>query len=176
PIAPGTYPLILAGVLARLRSADSPDSQGLARLESLAVSATRLPARSETDPARLLERRLGKEEVKGRLQSILREHPAVRLALDEELVDINGHKGSPRRFDRLAQRTGAAYVVVEKILAADEALPADWATQGTTGYEFLNALNGILVSPAGERPLRALYDELRTVLGRFSDVAYESQR
>jgi (1->4)-alpha-D-glucan 1-alpha-D-glucosylmutase len=256
PIAPGTYPLILAGVLARLRSADSPDSQGLARLESLAVSATRLPARSETDPARLLERRLGKEEVKGRLQSILREHPAVRLALDEELVDINGHKGSPRSFDRLeallaeqayrlsfwrvaaehinyrrffeindlaavrieepevletvhakafellnrgivtglridhidglreprrylddlAQRTGGAYVVVEKILAADEALPADWATQGTTGYEFLNALNGILVSPAGERPLRALYDELRTVLGRFSDVAYESQR
>jgi (1->4)-alpha-D-glucan 1-alpha-D-glucosylmutase len=256
PIAPGTYALILAGVLARVRTTAPADTQGIARLEGLAVSATRLPSRTETDPARLAERRRTKEEIKGRLQSILREHPAVRQALDDELRDINGKKGVPRSFDRLeallaeqayrlsfwrvaaehinyrrffeindlaavrieepevletvhakafelidrgvvsglridhidglreprrylddiARRTSGAYVVVEKILTGDEILPADWATEGTTGYEFLNSLNGVLVSPAGERPLRAHYDELRTLLGRFADVAYESQR
>src|SRR5262249_22311745 len=37
------------------------------------------------------------------------------------------------------------YVVVEKILEKDEPLRADWPVYGTSGYEFLNALNGLFV-------------------------------
>lgn len=83
----------------------------------------------------------------------------------------------PRRYlDELAARTQGLYVVVEKILAADERLPLVWATEGTTGYEFLNVLNGVYVCKPGERPLRALYDGLRTVGGSFEDVVYQSKR
>ncbi len=40
------------------------------------------------------------------------------------------------------------YVVAEKILCEGEPLPSDWAVDGTTGYDFLNAVNGLFV--AGE--------------------------
>src|SRR4029078_11348562 len=35
------------------------------------------------------------------------------------------------------------YVVVEKILSGDETLPREWPVHGTTGYEFLNLVNGL---------------------------------
>jgi (1->4)-alpha-D-glucan 1-alpha-D-glucosylmutase len=37
------------------------------------------------------------------------------------------------------------YVVAEKILSEREPLPQDWAVDGTTGYDFLNAASGIFV-------------------------------
>jgi (1->4)-alpha-D-glucan 1-alpha-D-glucosylmutase len=40
------------------------------------------------------------------------------------------------------------FVVVEKIMEGDEVLPPTWATYGTTGYHFLNLVNGLFV--AGE--------------------------
>ncbi len=89
---------------------------------------------------------------------------------------VDGLKEPRQYLDTLAERTRGAYVVVEKILGADEELPSDWAADGTTGYEFLNTLNGLFVSRAGEKPLRATYDGLRTVLGAFADVAYDARR
>jgi (1->4)-alpha-D-glucan 1-alpha-D-glucosylmutase len=57
---------------------------------------------------------------------------------------------------RLQGRLGDGYVVVEKILGRDEALAEDWAVAGTTGYEFADLIDGLLVDPAGEeRLLRA---------------------
>src|SRR6185437_1283717 len=43
------------------------------------------------------------------------------------------------------------YVVVEKILVGAEELPEEWPVEGTTGYELLNAINGLFVDPAGLR-------------------------
>jgi (1->4)-alpha-D-glucan 1-alpha-D-glucosylmutase len=37
------------------------------------------------------------------------------------------------------------YVVVEKIVAAHEAVPREWAVHGTTGYRFANVINGLLI-------------------------------
>ncbi len=49
------------------------------------------------------------------------------------------------------------YLLVEKILGRDERLPASWGTDGTTGYEFLNLLNGLFVDPRAEEALRRAY-------------------
>jgi (1->4)-alpha-D-glucan 1-alpha-D-glucosylmutase len=61
---------------------------------------------------------------------------------------------------RLAEATGGTWVVVEKILEGEEALPATWPVAGTTGYEFLNQVGGLFVDAAGEQELTALYREL----------------
>jgi len=83
----------------------------------------------------------------------------------------------PRRYlDELRDKTSGAYVVVEKILGRDERLPRSWATEGTTGYEFLNIVNALFVARSGERGLRSLYDGLRTVGGSLADVVYEAKR
>lgn len=64
-------------------------------------------------------------------------------------------------LDDLAELTGGAYVLVEKILEPGEALPAGWATAGTTGYEVLAAVDRVLVDPAGAEPLDDLDARLR---------------
>ncbi len=55
---------------------------------------------------------------------------------------------------------GEPYIVVEKILAPHERLPADWLTNGTTGYDFMDQVSALLHDPAGEVPLTALWQNL----------------
>ena len=84
--------------------------------------------------------------------------------------------------DRLASATGGAWVVVEKILEAGEALPADWACAGTTGYDALRLVDGLFLDPAGGDALSAEYARLCRRRGRrhpaakrFADVAERRQ-
>jgi len=66
---------------------------------------------------------------------------------------------------RLAEATGDAYVLVEKILEGDEPLPPHWRTDGTTGYDALADVDRVLVDPDGEGPLDALDARLRAETG-----------
>ena len=57
---------------------------------------------------------------------------------------------------RLASlRPGRAYIVVEKILGAGEALPPDWDVDGTSGYDFMEQASALLHAPAGQAALDA---------------------
>jgi (1->4)-alpha-D-glucan 1-alpha-D-glucosylmutase len=62
-------------------------------------------------------------------------------------------------FGRLRDAAPEAWIVAEKILEPDEPLPADWPIDGTTGYRFANLATGVLVDPAGEPALDALWAE-----------------
>ncbi|MCN9242859.1 malto-oligosyltrehalose synthase [Streptomyces sp. RY43-2] len=58
---------------------------------------------------------------------------------------------------RLHEATGGRWTVVEKILAADERLPASWPVAGTTGYDALRRVDGLFIDPAGAEELLDLY-------------------
>src|SRR5262245_8349122 len=68
------------------------------------------------------------------------------------------------------------YVAVEKILGHDERLRESWAAHGTTGYDFLNLLNGLFVDAQNAEAFRKLYRRLAGVESDFVDVAYESKK
>ncbi|MGN6641847.1 MAG: malto-oligosyltrehalose synthase, partial [Verrucomicrobiota bacterium] len=51
------------------------------------------------------------------------------------------------------------YVVVEKILSGDEPLPTDWPVAGTTGYDFLNRVNGLFVNRSNTSQMTAIYEK-----------------
>ena len=68
------------------------------------------------------------------------------------------------------------YIVAEKILAPGEPLPETWAVAGTTGYEFLNLLNGIFVDRTNARAIDQLYARVLRTRPSFSDIVYESKR
>lgn len=55
------------------------------------------------------------------------------------------------------------YLIVEKILAADEALRDEWPVQGTTGYEYLNLSLGVLVAAGHEAAFSATYRDFTAV-------------
>lgn len=84
------------------------------------------------------------------------------------------------RLTEIANATGARrwplYVVAEKILGAAEQLPGEWAVYGTSGYEFVNAVNGVFIDAAGERPLTRLYRELVDDAPRFAEMMYRCKR
>jgi (1->4)-alpha-D-glucan 1-alpha-D-glucosylmutase len=68
---------------------------------------------------------------------------------------------NPRQYiQRLRHRFGKdCYIVVEKILAPDEQLPADWPLEGTTGYEFLGMAGQLLTDQDGFRRIKNFYRE-----------------
>ncbi len=79
----------------------------------------------------------------------------LRIDHPDGLADPGGY------LDRLAELTGGAYTVVEKILEPGEELPGWWATDGTTGYDALGEIERVLIDPAGEAPLTLLDTEVR---------------
>ena len=66
------------------------------------------------------------------------------------------------------------YLLVEKILGADEWLPEDWPVHGTTGYEFGADVTGLQIESANERAITETYTRFAGP-GRFEDVVYEKK-
>jgi (1->4)-alpha-D-glucan 1-alpha-D-glucosylmutase len=71
---------------------------------------------------------------------------------------------------------GDFYIVAEKILSPGESLPQSWPIAGTTGYDFLNLLNGILVDRSQARAMEQLYARLIKERPPFAEVVYECKR
>jgi (1->4)-alpha-D-glucan 1-alpha-D-glucosylmutase len=306
PVAPRTATLVLRLALEGARALLDESHPHVLELESIITSLSHLPPRTETDPARLRERRREKEVVKRRLSNLVKESHEVRAAVYESLQRINGVKGRPESFDLLEQlisdqayrlsfwrvasdeinyrrffdinelaavrveerpvftavhevvfrlvrqglvtglrvdhvdglldpfkyladlqrevagaarrtrpqgsrgdedeargegdgreedRYGRAeagggrggesdererrlpfYAVVEKILGHDELLRREWPVHGTTGYEFLNLLNGVFVDTSNAQAFRELYGDFTGARARFSDLIYECKR
>src|SRR6266478_4048377 len=68
------------------------------------------------------------------------------------------------------------YVVAEKILARTETLPGTWAVAGTTGYDFLNSLNGVFVARENAEKLQKIY--ARFIHGEidFQELVYQKKK
>jgi (1->4)-alpha-D-glucan 1-alpha-D-glucosylmutase len=64
-------------------------------------------------------------------------------------------------------------IFVEKILARDEVLPADWPVAGTTGYDFLNQVEDLFID---DRGFTALSDNYRRFTRRAPDYAEVARR
>ena len=78
-------------------------------------------------------------------------------------------------FHRLRAAAPDAWVVVEKILSGDEPLPENWPVDGTTGYEFLNRVNGLFIDPAGEPALTDLYHKFTGECRSYEQVLREKK-
>ena len=68
------------------------------------------------------------------------------------------------------------YLAAEKILVGNEELRPGWAIEGTTGYGFLNLLNGLFVDASKARFFQRLYRKFTGWSQSYSDLIYESKR
>jgi (1->4)-alpha-D-glucan 1-alpha-D-glucosylmutase len=62
-------------------------------------------------------------------------------------------------FERLRAGSPQGWIVAEKILERGEALRPTWQIDGTTGYDFMNACNGLLVYGEGLNELTEVYSK-----------------
>jgi (1->4)-alpha-D-glucan 1-alpha-D-glucosylmutase len=83
------------------------------------------------------------------------------------------------RLRKLALETDGAsrpfYLVVEKILARDEVLPADWQVEGTSGYEFANQMLRVLTDERGAPALTRAWQEFTAQRASFDEVVRDSK-
>ncbi len=68
------------------------------------------------------------------------------------------------------------YVAAEKILVKNEDLRPTWAIEGTTGYGFLNLLNGVFVDGSRKTVFQRLYRQFTGWSQSYADLIYESKR
>jgi (1->4)-alpha-D-glucan 1-alpha-D-glucosylmutase len=88
----------------------------------------------------------------------------VRIDHPDGLSDPAGY------LESLAAATDGAWTVVEKILEADEELPADWRCDGTTGYDALNFVDGLFVDPSAEPAMTKIYAEFSAATTDWDEV------
>ena len=90
----------------------------------------------------------------------------IRVDHPDGLADPAGY------LARLRELIGdQRWLVIEKILAADEALDAALPVAGTTGYDALREIGGLFVDPAGEHALGRISEERTGSRGDAADLA-----
>jgi len=58
---------------------------------------------------------------------------------------------------------------------AQERLPREWPSAGTTGYDFLNALNSVFVDPKGAKCIEEVYDRFVGKKLVYEDLLYQKK-
>jgi (1->4)-alpha-D-glucan 1-alpha-D-glucosylmutase len=83
----------------------------------------------------------------------------------------------PEQYLRLLREiSGSMYIVVEKILEPDEILPVGWPVQGTTGYDFMNYVNGVFCRKNNQREMTKIYAGFTGLQENFHDLVYRKKR
>ena len=128
----------------------------------------------ETDPVfNDMHELLLKLVAEGRIQG-------VRLDHIDGLYDPEAYFLKLRAALETARATSGAtepiWLVIEKILTGNESLPATWAVDGTTGYDFVASLNGLFVDPRAEEPMTRLYRDLTGDTLSYAQHVHEAKR
>jgi (1->4)-alpha-D-glucan 1-alpha-D-glucosylmutase len=124
----------------------------------------------------LISLRVEREDVFRRVHAfifkLVQEGKITGLRVDhiDGLYDPHGY------LDRLREAGRGIYTVVEKILGAEEELPLEWPVQGTTGYDFLNKINGLFCQSENERSFTKAYISFSGLRDGFDDLVTEKKR
>ncbi|HSP39965.1 MAG TPA: malto-oligosyltrehalose synthase [Gillisia sp.] len=67
------------------------------------------------------------------------------------------------------------YIIVEKILEADEKLPSHWAAQGTSGYDFLAQVNHLFTMSSKGEEFTQAYENIFPRIPDYEDLVYQKK-
>jgi len=68
------------------------------------------------------------------------------------------------------------YIIGEKILLKGERMPEDWPIFSTTGYVFLNSVNGIFIDTASAKAFDYIYSRFIRSKMNYQDTIYEKKK
>jgi (1->4)-alpha-D-glucan 1-alpha-D-glucosylmutase len=108
-------------------------------------------------------------------------------ALIEELVTkglitglrvdhIDGLYHPTQYLERLKQKTKDTYITVEKILELQEDLLPDWDIKGTSGYDFLNYVNGIFCQFNNKNLLNKIYIDFAQMRTSYEELVTQKKQ
>lgn len=79
-------------------------------------------------------------------------------------------------LDRLREQVPTTYVTAEKILDYGEPLPQTWPIQGTTGYEFMNYVNGLFCDRRTKNDFIKIYYKFTGLHMSYEDLVAKKKR
>jgi (1->4)-alpha-D-glucan 1-alpha-D-glucosylmutase len=96
--------------------------------------------------------------------------------LDGVRIDHPDGLRDPQQYcERLRNRAPDAWIVGEKILEPGEFLRENWPIEGTSGYDFMNVCNNLLVQGSGLKELTTIYGDFTREPIDFEEVAHEKK-
>ncbi|HZP04993.1 MAG TPA: malto-oligosyltrehalose synthase [Terracidiphilus sp.] len=97
-------------------------------------------------------------------------------SLDGVRIDHpDGLRDPQQYFERLRERAPDAWIIGEKILEPQETLRETWPIEGTTGYDFLNVCNRLLIHGEGLRELTSIYADFTGEPTDFEAIAHDKK-
>jgi (1->4)-alpha-D-glucan 1-alpha-D-glucosylmutase len=96
--------------------------------------------------------------------------------LQERLRREEARPSDSKEAGRTAPAENQFYVVVEKILGEHEELRREWPVSGTTGYQFLNFVNGLFVDERHARSLDGAYARFLARPVNYDDLVYAKKK
>jgi (1->4)-alpha-D-glucan 1-alpha-D-glucosylmutase len=112
----------------------------------------------------------------GRTSGVRVDHPDGLFDPAGYVEALQGLAARAWNVDRASGSRGPLYVVIEKVLSFGEGLPDLWPVHGTTGYNFLNEVNGLFVDRAAARRVRRAYTRFTGLRDSYEDVVYQSKK
>jgi len=106
-------------------------------------------------------------------------HRLILRWLKEGVIDglrvdhIDGLRDPRTYLQRLRDAAPEGWVLVEKILARDEQLPADWPVEGTTGYDWLNRAGALFIWKEGADALTSSYRVFSGIEKTWEDLVHD---
>jgi (1->4)-alpha-D-glucan 1-alpha-D-glucosylmutase len=146
------------------------------RLAWWKVARERMNYRRFFDVSELIGVRVENPEVFARTHAKISEWVRDGKATGLRVDHVDGLYKPREYLEHLNAIEPRPYVVVEKILLENERLPGDWPIDGTSGYDFLGVVNGILIDGANLDRLQNIYRRFTGLNWTVEDAAYEQKR
>lgn len=107
-----------------------------------------------------------------RVLALLKQGQIDGLRIDH----VDGLYDPTEYLRRLREQSQDAYIVVEKILELSETIPERWPVQGTTGYEFMNYVNGLFVDGRNKERFHQIYTGFAGESFDYESLLYEKKK
>ncbi len=106
------------------------------------------------------------------ISQLVEEGKVTGLRIDH----IDGLYDPTEYLKRLRQKVGDVYINVEKILELKENLPSSWQIEGTSGYDFLNYVNGIFCRCESEEQFNEAYIKFTGIATPYEQLFIEKKQ
>ncbi len=183
PLRPGTYSRVLV-TNARKRAAlvSQPETMGelmdrqAYQLAHWTMANDEINYRRFFDVTQLVGVRVEKGQVFCHTHAFIKRLVAAGMVQGVRVDHVDGLYDPGKYLRQLRRLLGwRCYIVVEKILEAGELLSQDWPVQGTTGYDFIRLVEGLMLDKGAMRLVRE-YHEMQDKTLDFDHVVYRSKR
>jgi len=86
---------------------------------------------------------------------------------------VDGVHNPEEYLQNLHRHSPNTYLIIEKILTDNETLPETWPIQGSTGYDFINYVNGLFVKQTNEASIDNIYKQFTKNTQDFNELLFD---